>query len=203
MKHIRLILVLAIITQIACKQTPGNTQSNTSSTPSGTQTTTDDNANANTAQGSTPATSASAPHDEDIMTNESIGNLKINLTAAQVLAELGKPTEQSKPELWGADGAIHQTWSYKNKGIDLDMAGEKGNDPVLNSISITQPCMLKTKANIGIGNSYAEVLAAYKNNLDTEMTDTAYVVVGTVYGGLMFSLRNQKVESIFLGAAAE
>jgi hypothetical protein len=54
-----------------------------------------------------------------------------------------------------------------------------------------------------IGSSYAEVQEAYKKDIDPEATDKTQITVGSVYGGIIFSFKNDKAEKIFLGAEAE
>jgi hypothetical protein len=56
---------------------------------------------------------------------------------------------------------------------------------------------------MGMGSSYAEVETAYKKDIDPEATDKTQITVGSVYGGIIFSFRNDKVSRIFLGAEAE
>ena len=137
----------------------------------------------------------------DIMKNEAVGFLKIGLAAAEVLAGLGEPADKSPIRIWGADGLEHQTWRYPAKGIEFDMVNRDGAFMV-NRISIARPCDYKTKQGIGIGSSAQEVRAAYTSQLNPEHNDTK-LVVGTVYGGIIFGMDGGVVSSIFIGAAAE
>ena len=41
---------------------------------------------------------------------------------------------------------------------------------------------------------YKEVMAAYENDIDKSFTDKATITVGSVYGGIIFSFKNDKVE---------
>ena len=66
------------------------------------------------------------------------------------------------------------------------------------------PCTLATKAGIKIGSAAAAVAKAYAHHLDKENPPTAgHLVVGTIYGGIIFDFDKGKVTSIFIGAAAE
>ena len=133
-----------------------------------------------------------------------VGDLSLGHSDTKAIELLGQPDSKSKAEEWGADGLMHQDWLYKFKGITLNMDNSKGNDKqAIFSITITSPCTLKTKTNMGIGSTYNEVMAAYANNIDKSFTDKATITVGSVYGGIIFSFKNDKAEKIFIGAAAE
>lgn len=129
-----------------------------------------------------------------------------------ILSTLGKPDVKSKYEMWGADGLEHQEWTYKTKGITLDMVKDDGNESI-NSITIKNPGTIKTIKNIGINSTNQEVFQAYKNELNPEESDLTKmkandpseysVTAGTCYGGILFTLKNNKVSEIFIGASAE
>lgn len=137
----------------------------------------------------------------DVMKNEAVGFLRIDLAAAEVQARLGDPADKSPIRIWGADGLGHQTWRYPAKGIELDMVNRDGAFRV-NGIQIKNPCDFKTKQGIGIGSSAKEVQAAYTNKLNPEVNGTN-LLVGTVYGGIIFGMDGGVVSSLFIGAAAE
>lgn len=153
----------------------------------------------------TGETSGNNANDTDfgLLETESFGSLKLNLPDKEVLQLLGKPTHQSKPELWGADGLHHATWVYPQQGITLNMSTEDQKNFTVFSITLNKPSALRTARNVGIGSAYNEVLNAYKKEIDTEFTDTAYIIAGSMYGGLVFTFVNKEVSTIFLGAAAE
>ncbi len=133
-----------------------------------------------------------------------VGDLLLGLSDTKAIELLGQPDSKSKAEEWGADGLMHQDWVYKTKGITLNMDNSKGNDKqTIFSFTITSPCTFKTKTNMGIGSTYNEVMAVYANNIDKSFTDKATITVGSVYGGIIFSFKNDKAEKIFIGAAAE
>lgn len=144
----------------------------------------------------------------DLMQNETIGSLKYGLSSVKVRALLGEPDKKSKQEVWGADGEEHQTWHYKNQGIELDMIGTK-NKQEINMITINNPSILKTSRNIGLSSTKEEVLKAYREeiNPDTDnsetLTDPDAIIAGTIYGGIIFKLKDNRVSSIFIGAGAE
>lgn len=137
---------------------------------------------------------------------ESFGPLKLGQHHSKTLEAMGQPDSKSKPIEWAADDLFHEDWTWKENGVVLNMSFDKTNiDSTLSifSITATAPCDFKTKAGLGIGNSYAEVEAAYKKDIDPEATDKTQITVGSVYGGIIFSFKNDKVNKIFLGAEAE
>lgn len=140
-----------------------------------------------------------------LMLEESLGELKINLPATEVIKLLGNPVEKGKSQFWDADGLYHQDWYYPEEGIIINMTAEEVNkEQIINSITLKSPSQLKTKRGITIGSSIDEVILAYSGEEDSNnpMSDE-YFVAGSVYGGLIFTFENNYVSRIFLGAAAE
>ena len=136
----------------------------------------------------------------------SFGPIRLGQPYSEFLKILGPPDAKTKAIEWGADGLLHEDWTWKSKGLVLNLSSDKINkDSTLSifTITATAPCDFKTKANMGMGSSYAEVETAYKKDIDPEATDKTQITVGSVYGGIIFSFRNDKVSRIFLGAEAE
>jgi len=137
---------------------------------------------------------------------ESFGTIKRGQHYSKTLEAIGQPDSKSKPVEWAADGLFHEDWTWKENGLVLNMSfDKKNNDSTLSVHSITAkaPCNFKTAAGMGIGSSYAEVEAAYKNNIDPYTTNKDQITVGDLYDGIIFSFKDDKVIKIFLGAAAE
>jgi hypothetical protein len=141
----------------------------------------------------------------DFLKNEKIGKLKLSLKNKELEKIIGKPEIKSKFKIWAADGAEHQTWKYKKLGIELDMMKIDKNTSEINMITIKSPCKLKTTKNIGIGSTKDEVLKSYKKYIDQESysKNSNSIIVGSIYGGIIFGIKNNKVNEIFLGASAE
>lgn len=142
---------------------------------------------------------------DNLMQTESIGELKIDDSAQQVISYLGNPETQSENVIWGSDGLYHQTWDYPQQGNKLDMVSEteKGTQTV-SSITINEPSQLKTKRNIGIGDLYEKVEKVYKQEKDVDNSITCETfVAGSIYEGIIFSFNEGRVSKIFLGSAAE
>jgi mannose/fructose-specific phosphotransferase system component IIA len=71
------------------------------------------------------------------------------------------------------------------------------------SIIVVQPCKLTTSQNVGIGSSVKTVREKYNKLIDVSNSSTDFIVVGSIYGGTVFTLKNGVVSKIFIGAAAE
>ncbi len=134
------------------------------------------------------------------------GEIKIGQPYMETISVLGSPASTSKATVWGADGQLHSDWDYKTKGLVVNISADpmnENNTKMVFSITAKAPCSYKTSRGIGIGSSYDEVTAAYKNAIDQSSSDPTLITVGSVYGGIIFSFKDSKVETIFYGAAAE
>lgn len=139
----------------------------------------------------------------EIIVKESVGKLKIGLSLVNTIELLGVPELKGEPELWDADGEYHQMFSYKMKGIDVDIIGESNSLKKVGAIVIQHHCEFKTMQNIGIGSSFAEVKTTYSNKINLEDSHNKTIIVGSIYGGLIFTFKDDKVESIVIGSMAE
>lgn len=135
-----------------------------------------------------------------------LGNLKLGQPSGEVVEALGEPDSRSKAQEWGADGLMHEDWAWKEKGLVINFASEKGNTETgrtVFSITARAPSSLKTMAGIGVGNTNDEVREAYKKEINLEESGDDQIIIGSMYGGIIFTLKDKKVVSVFLGAAAE
>jgi len=139
----------------------------------------------------------------ELMRTESLGELKLELGTTKIEQLFGEPELKTKSEIWEVDGEYRQDWKYPTKGIELTLKGEFDSTRIVEMITIKKPCELKTKKLIGIGSEYEKVQSAYKDKIDKSASNTETLVVGSVYGGLIFNFENKKVKSIFIGASAE
>ncbi|HEY5536714.1 MAG TPA: hypothetical protein VIL99_17500 [Ignavibacteria bacterium] len=122
-----------------------------------------------------------------------------------VIQQFGEPEEKSKWIYWGADDSEHQSWYYRSQGLEIDFVKDDSKTQFVSSVNISIPSNLKTSKGIGIGSTQDEVLNAYRNDINKEESkiDEGMIVAGSVYGGLIFEIKNSKVSSIFIGASAE
>jgi hypothetical protein len=138
-----------------------------------------------------------------LMETETIGELKYGQSEKKVISVLGEPDEKLKAEFWDGDGSYHRTWKYKTSDVELDFSGNDSLNMNLNSIRINENCSFKTSRNIGIGASYAEVYAAYKNEATGNNEDATFLIAGSIYGGVIFTFQDKKLISVFVGSSAE
>lgn len=136
---------------------------------------------------------------------EHFGPVYLGQSEKDAVVALGAPDAKSKAQEWGADGMMHEDWTYKTAGLVVNMSFNKTGDPgkTVFSIKATAPCNFKTAAGAGVGSSYDEVKNLYAGNTDASVTGNAEIIVGSVYGGIIFQFANGKASSVFLGAAAE
>jgi hypothetical protein len=141
-----------------------------------------------------------------LMKSEQLGTLKLDtlLSKLKLPSSCGSPQKDTET-FWGADGALHQSWTYKACGLELGLVREKNTDPHrVFSLTLVAPSRLKTLRGIGIGSTAQAVLKAYASEYNPgESQKGLTIVAGTVYGGLIFTLKQGKVSEIFWGAAAE
>ncbi len=131
------------------------------------------------------------------------GDIRLGLPAEEVTKVLGQPDSKTTPVAWGADGLKHEDWTYKAKGIVLNLSADSANGKTIFSINAKVPCHFMTRKNMGIGSGYKEITAAYGNDIDPYSTNKTQITVGSIYGGIIFHLKDDKAETIFLGASAE
>lgn len=192
MKHLVLISAVGFLVACASKKETPKTMTVTDTTAAYSSDTTRLPANP-------PADTLRTVSREDML-----GNLVLGMTDQQVLLAVGEPASRSKAMEWGADGLMHQDWNYPAKGLVLNFASEKkANSATLFSISAGEKCTLRFPGNIGIGSSYDEVMKQFGDKVDREASSKTSIVVGSVYGGLIFNFHNNKTVKIFVGAAAE
>lgn len=142
--------------------------------------------------------------DGRFMLGESIGALKIGMSAAQLGRRLTGSPERGPERLWGADGLYHQAWRYRAAGIALSMVSQKrGGSQTIESIACTARCTLKTSRRIGIGSPRSVAETAYRDVVSRNDSGRDALVAGSIYGGLILTIGAGKVTRMFLGAAAE
>lgn len=144
----------------------------------------------------------------ELMQKEGFGALKLGMVNTGLIKLLGSPDSISTEVFWGADGAYHSHWIYIEKGIRVGLSriGEdssKNSSKMMDRISIYAPCELTTERGIGLNASIEDVKQAYKKAIESTDLQDDYLVAGSVYGGLIFKFKNDRVEEIFLGARAE
>jgi hypothetical protein len=144
-------------------------------------------------------------------TDESIGGFKNGDPMSKAEELFGPP--ESKEEFWeeGATGDVIAEWAWKTKGLSIT-AMKYADGVIGRGIYVEAPCTAKTSRGVGIGSTWAEVDALYApfkgQGLNPDEGEQVTwgpekIIVGSVYGGTIFTFTDGKVSSIFVGAAAE
>lgn len=148
---------------------------------------------------------SSAADEFALLKAERIGGLRIGLPEGDVKKIMHCPLKKGAEQLWEADGAYRQQWNFIGCGITLGMVStNKKTKKSIESISLKSPSPMTTSLGISIGSTEQDVMQSYRStwNADESIASKSFVA-GSIYGGLIFELKNGKVSSIFLGAAAE
>jgi hypothetical protein len=136
--------------------------------------------------------------------DERLGKLGVGLAASQVKAALGAPASKGSWIDEPATGLAIQEWDYPALGITVTMSREEpGGAVTVSRFFVEAPCRLATSRGIRIGDPGDKVRRAYKGLLNREDSGPESLVVGSVYDGVVFTLKAGKVTRIFVGAAAE
>lgn len=143
-----------------------------------------------------------------LMAAENLGGIKIDMAEKNLMKLLGQPKKKSAMTFQGGTGEYHQTWLYPDKGLEITLsAGEsKTGAKKVALFTASSGCSLTTTKGIKIGSSEADVRKAYGSFEDKEnasATRKDSFVAGSIYGGIIFNFKDNKVSSIFFGAAAE
>lgn len=154
---------------------------------------------------SIPVCVAASDESFDVLKGESLGKIKYGEKQKVILKLLGEPKSKGDDVHWEATGEWVQDWSYPDQGIELKMASKKKGGAKTVSIIMGLPaCKLATTRGIKIGSSLAEVRKAYGDVEEkSDPPDDDTFVAGSIYGGVIFTLKHKKVVEIFIGAAAE
>jgi hypothetical protein len=148
---------------------------------------------------------AQEPGDE-LLARESLGGLKLGLSEKALAPFLGEsPVSKSESVLEEATGEYIQTWTCEEKGLTLRMSsgGKKKGPRTVSAFTADGKCTLATVKGIKLGSKKADVIKAYGQVQDKEMSGPESFVAGSVYGGIIFTFKDGKVSEIFFGAAAE
>jgi hypothetical protein len=140
-----------------------------------------------------------------LLRHEKVGELAIGVGEKDALAAVSCPLTRGKETFLAATGDYGQKWAFPACGVELQMVSSgKGGPKVISSIVVSAPSTLTTTKGIRIGSAEEEVLAAYGPFIDKGASRRGKTIIaGSIYGGLILSLSQGKVDEIFLGAGAE
>ncbi len=140
------------------------------------------------------------------MRAERLGPLRLGMTARDAAKSLPCRPVVGRERLEGATGEYVQQWRLPDCGLTLKMSGpHRGGPKTVAAVTATAPCRLVTSRGVGVGADEAAVAAAYGSFRDEDGLSAPgrTFLVGSIYGGLVFSLAKGRVTRIFLGAGAE
>lgn len=81
------------------------------------------------------------------------------IAISQVIEHWGDPDSMSEATVWGGDGALHQSWYYLKKNVQVDVYGDSTEVAKsrlalsVEGIAITGPTECKMRHSIAIGDS--------------------------------------------------
>ena len=138
---------------------------------------------------------------------EAFGPLRIGLPAKEMHRLMGDWKQLSEPVLWAADGLEHWEAAYELPGILVGLARVPGDEAgaFVSSILAAGPREWKTARGLGIGDPVELVMSLYADAIDPLWnTDLSReILIGSLYGGMLVSLEDGLVVSLYLGAMAE
>lgn len=140
-----------------------------------------------------------------LMKEENLGGLKVDITAKEFVAILGKPEKTGKDVEWEALGQWVQEYAWPKAGVTANMVSDKkGGSKTVLMFTAKAPWDKPTKKGIRIGSTEEETRKAYGALEEKESSEKGkLLVVGSVYGGMQFHFTKGKVSEIFFGASAE
>ncbi|NNE91668.1 MAG: hypothetical protein HKN23_08475 [Verrucomicrobiales bacterium] len=150
----------------------------------------------------------------DVMSDDSVAGIKIDSTEAEVMAaaeekELGE-VFKGKDEIWEVFGQAVQTWMFPEAGLSMDMISDEiGGPKTVLSIRAKRPFAHSTSMGIRLGDPKSKVIEAYADfKTDEEELDGFFEgqdthLVGSIYGGMVFTFEDGKLAEMYLGASAE
>lgn len=137
--------------------------------------------------------------------DEAIGGLTLNLAQDRALEIAGAlPADHDEPAYMHGTGEFVFSATWPDKGLTILFSGGAMEGPfTVGSISVEAPNTWATPRGISIGSASADVERMYAGSINTEEMMENHIVVNSVYGGVLFGIADDKVSSIFIGAAAE
>lgn len=157
-----------------------------------------------------------APTDGDpfaILKSETIGDLRLKMTGAEIEAKLGKPSAIGKL-LGPNEGNYAQSWIYADAGMELTMLSEsRGGAQTLYAIRVAGDAKTKRKLATGrgvaLGSRWADVEGAYADALyfedgeESGYSEHSSFTAGSVFGWIAFGFEDEVVTSISLAPVAD
>lgn len=140
--------------------------------------------------------------------DEPIGPLRFDMEEAAAVEALGfdaTAAEREGPSEMAATGDWVVTLAWPQAGVRLAFfAASETARYGLAQIGLDSPSTLRlARGDLGLGSTVAEVQAAFGPAINAEHSVEDSIVVGSLYGGITFSIADGKVVGIGAGAGAE
>jgi hypothetical protein len=133
--------------------------------------------------------------------DEAIGPLRAKMSDKELIAVLGKPRAKQAPSEEAATGAWVSSWRWAGASA-LMVADTKQGPWHARDVSVTASASYATKRGIHVGSTRAEAERLYPRSPDDQQQDPNVYVVGSVYGGMLFTFEHDRVVAISLGVFA-
>jgi len=132
------------------------------------------------------------------------GWLRRGVEQKTIIDSLGIPDNKGDDEYWGSTGTYVQEWKYKALGLILYMESDEfeGNKTVF-IIEVVSPSSYKTSKGVGIGATMDFVLKKHANEINEEASDQDVIIIGSIYEGTYFFIKEGKVNNFIIGALAD
>lgn len=105
---------------------------------------------------------------------------------------------------WEGTANYVQRWEYRGLGLALEMeSDEQGEYKKVCHIEVTSPSAFRTSRGISVGSTKEAVLESYAGEINKEESESDAIVVGSIYGGTCFFIKDGKVSKIFIGELTE
>ncbi|MCW4469261.1 hypothetical protein OGH69_09810 [Flavobacterium sp. MFBS3-15] len=137
--------------------------------------------------------------------HETIGGwLKIGVDASRVIENFGNDYNAAEGEISQVNGMYWQEWDYPDNGVTLLMESENAeSQKSVIQITLYKPSRLQTSRGIAIGSSAGDVRKAYADVINNKESSGQSIVAGSIYSGVIFTIADNAVSEIFIGAAVE
>ncbi len=143
---------------------------------------------------------------ESLIREQDVGGVHIGMRGDVVIERVGSGLRREEAQYAEADGAYHQTWTWPGLGLSIDMMADSASPSPraweVGTIHVRAPSRLRTRAGVGIGSTVADLELVY-GSCKSPDAGTDQLLVGNVYEGLLFELRDDRVVAFHVGAFAE
>ncbi len=136
---------------------------------------------------------------DELVSSESIDGIKIGTSYRSLLARYGEPTSKSS-EFKTTSGSQVQVWEYLDMGAEYTMI-KSHDDYTIGLIKVFNKSPFSTEHDIKIGIPVNNIINAYGEKINNEISTEMRIVIGTQEKGMSFTISQGKITTISLGYA--